>query len=100
MNRTFCRKADRLWGYGVGLWAARVRLGTGQCQGETPSQFLRLTIACKRPPIAYARSSLRLSAAPEAWRSAPLLDEAAVARAKSVIECPHPVSLRKVGGAL
>ena len=72
MNRTFCRKADRLWGYGVGLRAARVRLGTGQCQGETPSQFLRLTIACKRPPIAYARSSLRLSAAPEAWRWAAL----------------------------
>ena len=45
-------------------------LGTGHCQGETPSQFLRLTIACKRPPIASARASLRLSAAPEAWRSA------------------------------
>ncbi len=29
----------------------------------------RLTIACRRPPIASARASLRLSAAPEAWRS-------------------------------
>ena len=27
-----------------------------------------LTIACRRPPIASARASLRLSAAPEAWR--------------------------------
>jgi hypothetical protein len=68
MNRTSCRKADRLWGHDVGLREARVGLGTGQCQGETPYQFLRLTIACKRPPIASARASLRLSAAPEAWR--------------------------------
>jgi len=68
MNRTSCRKADRLWSHGVGLREARVGLGTGHCQGETPYQFLRLTIACKRPPIAYARASLRLSAAPEAWR--------------------------------
>src|SRR5437879_4071232 len=28
------------------------------------------TIACRRPPIAFARTSLRLLAAPEAWRSA------------------------------
>jgi hypothetical protein len=31
----------------------------------------RLTIACRRPPIASAPASLRLSAAPEAQRSAP-----------------------------
>jgi hypothetical protein len=43
MNRTSCRKADRLWTHGVGLREARVGLGTGQCQGETLSQFLRLT---------------------------------------------------------
>jgi mRNA interferase HicA len=30
---------------------------------------LHLTTACKRPPIAYAPASLRLSAAPEAQRS-------------------------------
>src|SRR5262249_27694279 len=29
-----------------------------------------LTLACRRPPIASAPASLRLSAAPEAWRSA------------------------------
>jgi hypothetical protein len=66
MNRTSCRKADRLWGCGVGLREARVGMRAGQYQGETPFQFLRLTIACKRPPIASARASLRLSAAPEA----------------------------------
>ena len=34
---------------------------------------LHLTTACSRPPIAYARSSLRLLAAPEAQRSAATL---------------------------
>ena len=53
-NRTSCRKADRLWSHGVVLREARVGLGTGHCQGETPSQFLRLTIACKRPPLAFS----------------------------------------------
>jgi len=48
MNRTSCRKADRLWTHGVGLREARVGLGTGHCQGETSYQFLRLTIACSR----------------------------------------------------
>ena len=33
-----------------------------------PSQWEHLTTACRRPPIASARASLRLSAAPEARR--------------------------------
>jgi len=48
MNRTSCRKADRLWGCGVGLREARVGMRAGQYQGETPFQFLRLTWACSR----------------------------------------------------
>ena len=36
--------------------------------GAALCQHLRPTRACRRPPIASARASLRLSAAPEAWR--------------------------------
>ena len=45
-------------GQGIGGVALRSKVGAA-----------RLTIACKRPPIASARASLRLSAAPEAQRS-------------------------------
>lgn len=36
--------------------------------GRLLAQRHRLTIACRRPLIAYARASLRLSAAPDAQR--------------------------------
>jgi hypothetical protein len=41
-----------------------------QCSGVC--RLLHLTTACKQPSIAYARASLRLLVAPEAWRSAHL----------------------------
>src|SRR5262245_57806890 len=55
----------------------RVGSGGREWQGETPGDpgggrgpVQHLTSACRRPPIASAPASLRLSAAPEARRSA------------------------------
>ena len=51
----------------TGQWGKR-----GRAKGlfGRPSPLQCLTLACRRPPIASARPSLRLSAAPEARRSA------------------------------
>ena len=59
---------------GYGKYEQRCQSGCprgygGQGQGMT-ERGASLTLACRRPPIAYAPPSLRLSAAPEAWRSA------------------------------
>lgn len=53
-----------------GVSSAQIHGVVGPEQQGSPGPCL--TIACKRPPIAYTRASLRLSAAPDARRSAPM----------------------------
>jgi len=78
-----------------GVLEAVVGRGRRGCHhGVSPCQHLRPTRACRRPPTASARPSLRLLAAPDAWRSGLARRVSVVCGCSSgtITSCAHAVT--------